>query len=1056
MSDDQSQQLPDGAVHVDDFQPAAVFNQIAGAPAQAPVPQTMEDALALDPSVVEQSRNNAMLGMGSIGKALPLTSADVLMAKGVPEAASAAQKLQALRQVGGNNTLVQPTAQQLIEQAQKATGNYGKVIGKPFAEGGEVPEGAIPVHQFETSAPAVPEGAIPADQFESSEDKYGSLGQKALTAVEGAGQGLLGPIAPIIEKHIFHTRDADILGRQNENPISHGIGQGAGLVGGAMTGMGEGALMGKAGEAAVGMTGLNDAAQVAKAAGAVPSLGNRVGSEAVKQAAEMAVLQGSDETSKLVLNDPDTSAQSAIGNIGLSAALGGAGGAFMAGAVNPLWNATVGPKVDHFLTGLSEHLNGTKGLAMAPEAITNAEKELGMQLSPEMRAGLSGDPKAAMLFNELREAQHPKILAGIDTLRKDSSEAVIKALGIAPEDIANYSENSAGHDLIDTFKKEYGELYQPVQAKYDALKTDNAHVNVADEDKLNQYARLVEKGQQFGAQGSPFQKMFDDYGSRLLEQKNVGQVDKLVSEIGNEMRKAYRAGDSNTYQALKEIKSSMQDFTDSQIDRIAANAEKSGIANARVAGNDLINKRAEASAQYARVAKISDEMASHLGLGEFKGAQRLMQQLAEKKSPEQVLKNLSPKGNADIIPFMQKYFPQTLDKVRENELKQLVRPAILGAKNDEPINLKTLSNALDKHMAGQKEYTGFVLPQSTINKVQAAKQLQDALPAFKSSGTAGWQSKLNQYMPQSAAAAVSLLTGHNPIAGYVTGHVAQLLAKDAPEAIKLGMLRFLSSDQPIKSEGFKTMIDYMAQTYKGQTTLARATNNMFKAGAQVLTTNQMPSDKDREKLDKQVTKLQESPDLMLKTQDQHLGHYMPQHQTATSQTVTAAAQYLQGLKPQPKRLGPLDTPIEPTHAETARYNRALDIANQPLVVLQHAKNGTIMPTDIKDLNSMYPALYKQMVQKVSNQMTAAHGNEESIPYRTRIGLSLFLGQAVDTSMTPSSIQSAQMANMPPQAKPGMQQEQAPKSKGKPSALGKTNKSYMTPEQSSEERRLNKD
>ncbi len=219
-----------------------------------------------------------------------------------------------------------------------------------------------------------------------------------------------------------------------------------------------------------------------------------------------------------------------------------------------------------------------------------------------------------------------------------------------------------------------------------------------------------------------------------------------------------------------------------------------------------------------------------------------------------------------------------------------------------------------------------------------------------------------------------------------------------------------------------------------------------------------PTQADNDKLDKQITALQKNPEKLLNiVNGQHVGHYMPDHQTALAASATRASQYLQSIKPQPHKIGPLDKEVPPQPSEVARYNRALSIANQPAIVLDHVKHGTLLASDIQDLHSMYPALYKNMAKKLTADMISASSADETIPYKTRIGTSLFLGAPVDASMTPQAIMAAQ-----PQPKP-MGQQQAggqggnQKRKGSTSKLGqKTNKMYLTPGQGAEADRGSRD
>lgn len=875
-------------------------------------------------------------------------------------------------------------------------------------------------------------GGVSFDDMQDDEEKYGTAGQMAKTFVEGASQGVLGPAAPYLEKTLGIADEKDILSRQETNPITHGVGEVAGLAGTSMAGVGAGALLGKAGEAAKALAFGEKAAEGA-------SLGFKVGASAVAQAAEMGVMQGSDEVSKMILNDPNTSAESAIANIGMAAALGGAGGAFMTGAVNPLWEATVGPKVEGFLQGLKNHIDGTP-FAMAGD-LKAAEQSLGIEIAPELKAAMSGNHTAAESFNILKESGNKGLAESLEKFHNDLGESVANGLGIAPEDVAVHSEHEAGNSILDSFKKEYKEKYGPIAEAMDNRNMEAAKIAIDDESRLAKYGQMLEDGMQKWGTDSPMYKEYNTWGNRLLAKDTVGGLDMIKTELNGEISKAVRAGDSNTMMALKDIRSSLSDFQEAQLAKIPG---KEG----------MIAERAATNASYKEFAKMSGDLTDHLGVGNFKGAGTLMSKLGNDVSPEQLLKKFSFKGNADFIPFLKQNFPEVYNKVREQELKNFLKPAVLAAKGDAPINIGKLNSLIENGMAGQPEYIKSILPQEALDKIAAANKLAEALPIKPSSGAAGHMAGLFKDMPRSALAGVSMIMGHNPIIGGIIGHMSQLMGRDLPDAMRLAHLKYLASDQPIKAAGFKSMVEFFHNTYKGENLLSKATANVFKRGAQVLTDNMMPNKADREKLDKTVTQLQENPEKLMKMQQGNVGHYLPNHQIGISATQANAVQYLQHLKPKDHILGPLDKPVPPQPVEIARYNRALDIAQQPAIVLHHIKEGTLQTSDIADLHTMYPGIYKNMTAKLSDAMTSHHSNEEPIPYRTRVGIGLFLGAPIDKSMEPMSIVAAQMGSK--SAGQAQQGQQKPPPASKTNKLGKSVSEYRTPGQAAEKDRSSRD
>lgn len=1032
-------------------------------------------------------------------------------------------------------------------------------------------------------APMETEGFNPQDFLqELDQEHYGTTEQMVKTGLEGAARGLAGPLAPMAEKALG-VDEEDIKARERVNPITHGIGEAVGLGAGLLTGTGEAGVMLKAGELATQAAGLAEAGSYAA----------RVGSAIVRGAAETAIMQGADETSKMVLHDPESSAQSAIANIGLAGVLGGATGAFITGAVSPLWGATVGPHLENFLEGTSKYLNGEskavlgketadavnvmnnvseykpvdaksfadtiqsvvknkdpmfkanitpysaeeygafktflspdgksgyaikpdgelisvfstvkgRGESLVDDAVLNKGankldafdingklpklygkymdetqrlkfadefaptdwdyKSLGrpdvvmMGLNPEkvaanaakafdipieLKAAMSGDPKLVQMFNELREAQHPSVMNSMARLESDVDGVVAKRLGINPEEVVNYSEASGGKHAMDSFVKEYKAKYQPIADEFDSLTEPFKNSLVIPRNISELSDKVVSLAQEKGYLGAdiPQDKLVQSILQRLPGINTVQDLAKLNTIVDN-----IAGQDLVLRNAGRELKGLI---LNAQQDALGEAIQASGaVKNAP----ELFQRYVNARKSYAELSKVSQQVGDELGLGRFAGPKTLLTKLTEKRSPEQFLRRLSPKGNAEIINFLGTHFPETLNSIKDNELKQFLKPSVLRAKEGQTFSLKTLNKAIEQGLAGQPERLKLVLPDESIQVIQSAQKILDAIPRIKSSGTAGWQQQMMKFVPQSALGLTALLATHNPfmgVLGAVGGHVMKLTSRDAPDAIKMSMLKFLASDQPIKAGGFKAMVDYLSHVVKGEAMINKATTNILKSGGMVLASSQMPSQKDNDKLNKIVEKYQKEPMTLMKMTQGQTGHYMPDHQTAAVQTMTQSLEYLSKLKPQPFKPSPLDKEIKPTPAQEARYNSALTIANQPLSVLDKAKDGTINSNDMQDIKAMYPAFYSKLVTKVTDSIANSQANDEPIPYKTRMGLSTFLGQPLDTTMRATSIIAAQPK---PSAQP---QQQMSKPKRGTATLGKSNKQYMTNSQAAEADRTRK-
>jgi hypothetical protein len=141
-------------------------------------------------------------------------------------------------------------------------------------------------------------------------------------------------------------------------------------------------------------------------------------------------------------------------------------------------------------------------------------------------------------------------------------------------------------------------------------------------------------------------------------------------------------------------------------------------------------------------------------------------------------------------------------------------------------------------------------------------------------------------------------------------------------------------------------------------------------------------------------------------QMQHLPDLAP----AFSSTATNALGYLTSLKPKQPTTLPYDQFKQTNKSHPDAYDHALKIAEQPLSVMNKIKNGTIIPMEVTALKSMYPKLYQNLTGQLTKQMIEHKHKKIDLPYKTRIGISMFMGQPLDSTMTPQALQAIQNVN----------------------------------------------
>jgi hypothetical protein len=260
------------------------------------------------------------------------------------------------------------------------------------------------------------------------------------------------------------------------------------------------------------------------------------------------------------------------------------------------------------------------------------------------------------------------------------------------------------------------------------------------------------------------------------------------------------------------------------------------------------------------------------------------------------------------------------------------------------------------------------------------------------------------------------------------------------KAAELGLLKFLlNTERGADAGAFKQLVDFAANTIKGENALSKASKAVFEAGTTVLPSKLLPDEDKRKKLDKKLREVQSNNERLLEVGGK-VAHYEPEVGSSIGFIASNAANYLNSLRPATERKSPLDADIQPSKAEQSRYERALDIAEQPLIVFKAIKDGEITPDDIVTLQRVYPDLYSRMHQKLTDNMIEALNKGEHVPYKTRIGLSMFLSQPMDSTLTPMGIQNAQPKMGAGQAQQVPQQ----KYKGSMKSLGNLSEQAMTP------------
>lgn len=290
----------------------------------------------------------------------------------------------------------------------------------------------------------------------------------------------------------------------------------------------------------------------------------------------------------------------------------------------------------------------------------------------------------------------------------------------------------------------------------------------------------------------------------------------------------------------------------------------------------------------------------------------------------------------------------------------------------------------------------------------------------------------------SAGAAIGHMTGI-PGAGTLGAYIGHNSLKPLVKTLLPSIIKPLLNNEA-SAVGLKAALEAVDAIAKGESAINDAAQSLFHEGSKDSINELVPDPAKVHKLEERIGELSNDPNKLMKLGG-GMAHYMPEHQTALATTAQTAMGYLSAQRPQPTKPGVLNAFIEPTKAQMSAYHRTAQIAEQPLVLFNFLHKGTLSPKDVRDLGTLYPALHQNMIQKVNNHMIDSLSRGKSVPFKLRRGLSMLMGQPLDSTFSPASTQAAQATFAPiaPQQPPG-----APSRRGSPSKVGKASEMAQTP------------
>jgi hypothetical protein len=139
---------------------------------------------------------------------------------------------------------------------------------------------------------------------------------------------------------------------------------------------------------------------------------------------------------------------------------------------------------------------------------------------------------------------------------------------------------------------------------------------------------------------------------------------------------------------------------------------------------------------------------------------------------------------------------------------------------------------------------------------------------------------------------------------------------------------------------------------------------------------------------------------------QSLYPHAPQVSQAMQQTMIRGMQYLSTKIPPEPQMGPLGEKAEPSKTDISQFNSIYDAVENPLDVFKEIQAGTLDQNWVESLNMVYPELMDNIKQTMMEEIAK---NDNKVPYKTKIQLSLLFGQDLDMSTSQPFIAANQLS-----------------------------------------------
>jgi len=836
-----------------------------------------------------------------------------------------------------------------------------------------------------------------------NQQKYGEgLGNTAKAFGEGALRGASFGLSDAALPALGITSTEAVKERKERNPISAGIGN--------ITGVGASLLL--APEAS--LPGLVSKGGIAASKASAPLVANLATRGAAAKIVAGAVptaigsfgeglAYGTGEVlSEAFLGDPELTAQRAAAQIGLSGVAGGALGAMFGGG-SALFSKGAKAATEAAGEAVAGEAGGLAGAGLGGGAIDemlvaqNAKKTL-MEGLTELKKNAPDIVKAAedigapVLPGQLVEGKHLQRYHGLlmdgptpiaVAEQKTAHEGYKKAEAAVIEALDGTTTKSAaevGNEIKQTLTSKLQQQAEPIEGIYDQLRLEYGEIPLS-ERGVKQVAKNILNLDGVNLSASSAEaKLARNVAKELQKLETVDQV-RAYKAVMN------RSGAPETRYIRGRIAEKLDDLEESTIVRLAKEAGRTPEEKQHLLG--LLDLHDAAKVQYKEFRSTMEELGAVLGKKKIYGKQDFLD-FIDGLTPETIAKKLYAKGNSEFLSFFKTQFPEEM-----NQLLALERSKVLNAATkDGVVNTKKVFSEMD---ALSPELKKIIFSPEQLRKMNSAKTYIEAFPG-----------PINPPNTSTAEAYRRFLT--NPFSAsaetardFAIKHALNLAAKtgDAEGARRVQTLVSLerAANKTLRAIQTGTKKAFDSNTLPGY---------LGAKSAKKLLPKMEDTQEDTVKTYKanvsRIAKMSDNPVGLLDQMEKSTASVYPVAPKVTAgfhNVTVAAVNFLASKIPKPPvPPKPLSPVWVPSRTEMAKFNRYVDVVEQPLDVLKQIRFGSLTKESVEAIATVYPSLYQEMKQEFMTRVTETN---RVVPYKMKMMLSLFMGEDMDQSTVGSSI-----------------------------------------------------